>query len=64
MKRTKEELDFTTNSRVYRSLRKKYLSISKGLIRCEICPANKGCNRRRKNFDERNWKNYRKTHWK
>jgi hypothetical protein len=64
MKKTKEELDSTTNSRIYKRLRKKYLSISKGLIYCEICGPNKGCNRRRKKIDKRSWKKYRKTQWK
>lgn len=62
--KTKDEMDFTDNCKIYKRLRKKYLSISKGLIRCEICPINKGCNKRRKKIDKKNWKQYRKNQYK
>ena len=54
MKRIKDE---NTNSRVY-----KMTSII-GVLRCGLCPPNKGCNALSKYDNNRNWKKYRKTQW-
>lgn len=62
--RTKEEMDFTDNCKIYKRLRKKYLSISKGEIRCDFCPANRGCNSKWKKRYTKSWKKNRKTQWK
>lgn len=31
---------------------------------CDRCPPNKGCNRKHKKLDNKNWKKYRKKQWK
>ena len=36
----------------------------KTILICSMCPPNKGCNRRKKNHIESNWKEYRKTQYK
>ena len=53
----KDEMDYTGNSRVYKMFRRTFK------LSCEVCPPNKGCNRRRKK-ELNNWKNYRKNQWK
>lgn len=53
-----EMLDTTTNPKVYRYLRIPVITS------CSYCSPNKGCNRRAKRNELRNWKQYRNTQYK
>lgn len=44
MKRYKKQQDDTTNSSVY----KKCLNRDRLIVKCSVCPPNKGCNSKRK----------------
>ena len=58
----KETVKTTTNSKVYKILKKKALSKKLGL--CFICGYHTGCNFWNKNHKIKNWKQYRKLQWK
>jgi hypothetical protein len=58
----KENLKTTTNSRVYKILKRKMLDNYEGL--CPICGPHSGCNFFKKHRGHKNWKEYRKTQWK
>jgi hypothetical protein len=58
----KEKLKTTTNSRVYKILKRKMLDSYEGL--CPICGPHSGCNFWKKHRRIQNWKEYRKTQWK
>jgi len=58
----KEKLKTTTNSRVYKILKRKMLDSYEGL--CPICGPHSGCNFWKKHRGIQNWKEYRKTQWK
>lgn len=58
----KENLETTTNSRVYKILKRKMLDKYEGL--CPICGPHTGCNFWKKHRGLRNWKEYRKTQWR
>lgn len=60
--RTKQILDTTTNSRVYKHTHAEYINEKVG--GCKRCSLNRGCNRRYKDNRERSWKSHRKTQWK
>lgn len=47
----------TSNSRVYK------MTVREEILRCPICPPNKGCNRARKNIDN-SWKEHRDNQWR
>ena len=52
-----ESFKITTNSRVYRMLKRRM-----DLLKCDICAPNKGCN---SNWvKDNNWKKHRKTQWR
>lgn len=57
MRKAIKQLKNTTNSRVYN------MAINELFLGCPFCPAHRGCNRDRKEFDN-SWKSYRKTQWK
>jgi hypothetical protein len=58
----KETLETTTNSRVYKLLKRIKLDKYEGL--CPICGPHTGCNFFKKHRGIKNWKEYRKTQWK
>ncbi len=58
----KENLETTTNSRVYKILKRKMLDNYEGL--CPICGPHSGCNFWKKHRGIKNWKEYRNTQWK
>lgn len=55
------EYNRTTNSTVYRKMRKRYLTHI-GKLRCEYCPYHKYENETHK--IKKNWKKYRKTQYR
>ena len=58
----KENLETTTNSRVYKILKRKMLGNYEGL--CPICGPHSGCNFWKKHRGIKNWKEYRNAQWK
>jgi len=62
MRKPKQIVDTTTNSRVYNHARSTY--IARKQAGCPLCTIGKGCNRRYKDNIQRSWKSNRKTQWK
>lgn len=58
MKRNKKVSEETDNSRIYKHATRQYK------ISCPYCKPHRGCNRDRKHWKRRSWKNYRLTQHK
>jgi hypothetical protein len=60
--KSKEIIDSTTDSRIYKLAKRHFLMHTKGV--CSRCHPRRGCNWGRSRFIKRSWKEYRKRQYK